>query len=172
MKIKTVGRKINLKQNFIDKVEKRLDKFDRYFEDDAEATVTCSVEKDRHTAEITVRSRGLIFRSERTAPSLEAAFNDAADQIVKQITKNKNKLGAKIKKAVDVDLGAAPEEQSEHELVREKTFAVEPMSVEDAALQMDMLSHSFFIFKNKDTNAINVVYRRHDGNYGLLVPLD
>lgn len=173
MKVSTVGRKINLRQNFIDGVERRMAKFDRYFDDpDATATVTATLEKDRHTAEITLKSKGLIYRAERTANSLEAAFNDAADTLIKQIVKNKDKLGSRIKKGTVELPQPADEPEEKGTIVREKTFAVEPMTPEDAVLQMNMLGHNFFLFKNKSTGAMNVVYRRNDGNYGLLIPLD
>lgn len=176
MNISTIGRKITLRQSFISKVEKRLQKLDRYFEDDAKATVTASHEKDRFTAEITVKNKGILYRAERTAPSLDDAFNAAADQIVNQIVKNKEKLGTRIKRGAQEPDLFIPEtdyevEGGEPEIVREKTFAVESMSPDEAVLQMDMLDHSFFIFKDSLSGNINVVYRRQDGNYGLLKPL-
>ena len=176
MKITTIGRKITLRQSFIEKVEKRIQKLDRYFDEDAAATVTASRGKDCFTAEITVKNKGILYRAERTAQSLDDAFNDAADQIVKKIVKNKEKLGARIKRG-----GAEPDffvPEADYELegdgphiVREKTFAVEPMTADEAALQMEMLDHSFFIFKDIDSGGVSVVYRRADGNYGLLKPL-
>lgn len=172
MKVTTVGRKINLRNNFIEKVEKRMAKFDRYFDDDnATATVTATVEKERHTAEITLKSRGFYYRSECTESSLEAAFNNAADILLKQIVKNKEKLGARVKKGL-LEADAAQLAADTFTVVREKTFVVEAMSAEEAALRMDMLSHNFYMFKNDETGLINVVYRRHDGNYGVLIPLD
>lgn len=173
MNVTTVGRKINLRGNFIEHVEKRLSKFDKYFDDEnATATVTCRVEKERHTVEILMKSRGLLYRAERTAPSLQVAFDTAADQLVKQIVKHKDTLGARIKKGVpELDI-AVEEEIAVSTLVREKRFPVSAMTVDEAVLQMDMLSHNFYMFKNESTGIINVVYRRNDGNYGLLVPLD
>ena len=79
MKVKATGRKVNLKQTFIDMVTKRLQKFDRFFEDEAEATVAVTVEKNRQTVEVTVRSRGFLYRAERTAADMETAFADAVD---------------------------------------------------------------------------------------------
>ncbi|NLC78630.1 MAG: ribosome-associated translation inhibitor RaiA [Ruminococcaceae bacterium] len=176
MKVKTIGRKVNLKQNFIDSVEKRMSKLDRFFDDDAEAKVTVTVEKDWQTAEITVKSKGFLFRAERTAPEMETAFADAADLIVKQIVKNKERLGTHVKRA-EVDIVAAEKlyidtvpSNEQFNIVREKRFLVEPMTVEEAVLQMNMLNHSFFIFKNAESGELNVVYRRHDDDYGLLIP--
>lgn len=176
MKITTLGRKITLRQSFINKVETKLRKLDRYFEDDATATVTASHEKDRFTAEITVKNRGILYRAERTAPSLDEAFGAAADQIVRQIVKNKEKLGTRIKRGAPEPDYFVPKDDYEVEggephIVREKTFALEAMTPDDAALQMEMLDHSFFVFKDLESTSVNVVYRREDGNYGLLKPL-
>lgn len=175
MNVKTAGRKVSLKQNFVTTVEKRLDKFDRYFDKDAEATVTVTVENNRQTVEITVRSRGFIYRAERTAFDMEQAFAEAADVIEKQIVKNKDKLGARIKKqdqsAEMPPLFSADDiVDEEYRIVREKRFTVKPMSVEEAVLQMNMLGHSFFVFLSDESGDVCVVYRRRDDDYGLLIP--
>ncbi|MEA5051159.1 MAG: ribosome-associated translation inhibitor RaiA [Oscillospiraceae bacterium] len=171
MNVKTLGRKVNLKQNFINMVEKRMAKLDRFFEDDAEAKVTVTVEPNRQTAEVTVKSRGFLFRAERSAPDMETAFNDAADLIVKQIVKNKDRLGAHVKRAeVDTLPDAGQEQQTSYDIVRTKRFRVEPMTVEEAILQMEMLGHSFFVFEDSDSEELKVVYKRHDEAYGLLIP--
>ena len=141
MLVKTTGRKVTLKQSFVDMVEKRMKKFDKFFDDDAEAKVTVTVEKDRQTAEVTVKSKGFYFRAERTAPDMETAFSDAADLLVKQIVRNKEKLGARVKHhAIDdyvmSDLPAEEPEEKESpsdtfEIAREKRFNVERMTVDE-----------------------------------------
>ena len=177
MKVKTVGRKVNLKQNFIDKVENRLQKFDRFFNEEPEATVTVTVEKgDRQTVEITVKSRGLLYRTERTSQDMETAFSEAADLMMRQIVKNKEKLGNRVR-AREVELAQeemqiVPEVAGEdYRIVREKRFRVEAMTEEEAILQMELLGHTFFLFLNSATNEFNVVYRRHDDSFGLLIPV-
>ncbi len=173
MKVKTLGRKVNLKDRFISMVEKRLAKFDRFFDDDAECQVTVTVENNRQTAEITVKSKGFIYRAERTASDMETAFNEAADIIGKQIVKNKGKLGARIKRIENNydEFGLSPDTVDDaYNIVREKRFHVKPMSVEEAVLQMNMLSHSFYLFLNADTESVCAVYRRNDDDYGLLIP--
>ena len=179
MKVKATGRKVNLKQTFIDMVTKRLQKFDRFFEDEADATVTVTVEKGRQTVEVTVRSRGFLYRAERTAPDMETAFADAVDLITRQIVKNKEKLGNRVKarevEMVSAELQYEPEEEDDggdYRIVREKRFLVEPMTEQEAILQMELLGHSFFLFKNSETDEMNVVYRRNDGAYGLLIPIE
>ena len=178
MKVKATGRKVNLKQTFIDMVTKRLQKFDRFFEDEAEATVAVTVEKNRQTVEVTVRSRGFLYRAERTAADMETAFADAVDLLTRQIVKNKEKLGNRVKtrevEMVGAEMQYEPdeEESGDYRIEREKRFLVEPMTEQEAILQMELLGHTFFLFKNSETNEINVVYRRNDGAYGLLIPIE
>ena len=162
--------------NFINTVQRRLDKFDRFFADEADAAVTVSREKDRFTVEITVKSRGFFFRTERTGTDLGTTFNEAADLMMRQIVKNKEKLGNRVR-SHEIEVAgeemnyAAPENEGEdYRIVREKTFRIEPMTEQEAVLQMDMLGHTFFVFRNSGTDEINIVYRRHDDSYGLLIP--
>lgn len=179
MKVKTSGHGLNLRQSFIDNANKRLQKFDRFFNDEADAAVNVDLEKDRYTVEITVKSHGFFFRTEKTSTDLETAFREAVDSMTKQIVKNKSKLGNRVKtKEVELageELDLSPEEddeEPEYTIAREKRFVVEPMSEQEAILQMNMLDHTFFMFRNSDTNELNIVYRRHDDTYGLLVPLN
>lgn len=180
MKVKTSGHGLNLRQSFIDKAEKRMQKFDRFFNDEPEGAVNVDLEKDRYTCEVTVKSRGFFYRTERTSTDLDSAFREAVDLMMRQIVKNKKKLGNRVKSnevemASEVlELVSEPEveEENDYVIAREKRFAVEPMSEQEAILQMNMLGHTFFMFLNADTNELNVVYRRHDDTYGLLVPVN
>ena len=172
MKLKMLGRKVNLNQNFIDMAEKRMSKLDKFFSEDAEGQVTVTVEKDWQTAEVTVKSKGFIYRAEKSAPDMETAFADAVDLLTRQIVKNKERLGARVKGAEVDEQAKGYEEMADEEYViaREKRFVVEPMTTDDAILQMNMLGHSFFLFRDIDSGELNVVYRRHDDAYGLLIP--
>ena len=113
MIVKTSGHGLNLRQSFIDMADKRMQKFDRFFHDEPEGTVNVDLEKDRYTVEITVKSRGFFFRTERTSTDLDSAFREAADLMTKQIVKNKSKLGNRVKgKEVDLageELDLTPE---------------------------------------------------------------
>jgi putative sigma-54 modulation protein len=174
MNITTTGRKVTLKNRFLEMVEKRMSKFDKYFDRDAEGHVTVTVEGSRQTVEITVNFRGFIYRAERTAHDMEQAFFEAADIIDRQIVRNKGKLGGRIKRtdnqtATVSDFGSAAEEQ-EFNIAREKRFLVYPMTVDEAILQMNMIGHTFFIFLNVEGEEISVVYKRKDGDYGLITP--
>jgi len=178
MKINIIGRKVSLKDSFKAKVEKKLSKFERFFGDDAEANVTVTLEKNRQTVEITVRSRGYIYRAEQTSGEMEEALDKAVERLSGQIRKYKTRLDKRIKTDAGVAAVFAPLEENEpeiteeheFEIVRSKKFSVKPMDIDEAILQMNMLGHEFFMFRNIDTNEINVVYKRVDGNYGLLEP--
>ncbi len=173
MNVKLLGRKVTLKQNFIDMAEKRMKKLDRFFDDDAEGQVTVTVEKDWQTAEVTVKSRGFYYRAEKSAPDMETAFGDAVDLIVKQIVKNKDKLGGRVKRAaveVEEQTIDAVFAEADYSIARKKRFVVEPLKVDEAVLQMEMLGHSFFVFQDIDSGELQVIYKRRDGQYGLLIP--
>ena len=172
MKVTTIGRKVSLKDNFMARVEDRLGKLDKFFSDNAEATVTVTVEKKWQTVEIAVKDRKMQFRSEKSADSMELALEDAVDNLEAQIIKNKEKIHRKFNGYAYFDDLPAPADQEEddYEVVRKKVFALQPQSVDDAILEMNMLGHTFFMFKDIVTEEINVVYKRKDGNYGLLIP--
>lgn len=177
MKITITGRKVNLRDSFKERIIKKLSKFDKVFGDEAEAIVTVTVEKRSRTVEITVMSKGFIYRAEQRSNDLEEALDLAVAHLSGQIRKNKTKLSKRHKADASV-LAYEPydepddveEAEDEFRIVRSKKFAVKPMTVEEAVLQMNMLGHQFFMFRNDETNVINLVYRRKDGDYGLLEP--
>ena len=176
MKVTTVGRKVVLKALFIEKIEKRMEKLDKFFGEKATAQVTVTLEKDWQTVEITLRDNSFVARAEKKASAMEDAFDAAADVITRQIVKNRKRLETKLHKQgfTDYDIAyesiEAVEEEEQFNIVREKTFFVEPNTVDEAILQMNLIGHSFFLFRNADTDEVNVVYKRKSGNYGLLIP--
>ena len=179
MKYNIVGRKVNLKDNFKDRVYKKLGKFERIYSEDAEATVIVTVEKNRQTVEVTIRDSGLMHRAESTSHEMNDALDDVVDILAGQIRKNKAKLSKRIRsdslEQYFSEYDSGVEEDSEDEtynVVRTKTFSVKPLSVEEAILQMNMIGHEFFMFRNSSTNEINVVYKRKNGDYGILEPAD
>lgn len=173
MNIKIVGRKVNLRENFKELVARKLSKFDRIFDEDAEAVVTATLEKNRQTVEITIRQRGMIYRAEATSNELNEALDLVVSKLANQIRRNKKKLET-AKKVRNFDLTEAyyDEPDEEFNVVRTKKFFVSTMAVDEAILQMNLLEHEFFMFRNEDNGEICVVYRRKDGDYGLLVPSD
>lgn len=171
MKVTCSGRKVNLKDSFEERVEKRLAKLDKFFDDEAEANVTVSVEKHHQKVEITVRDRGFVARAERSAEQMEEAFDSAADVLTKNIVKNRKKLAERLQRSFPADDEFMPEQEEEsYHLIREKHFVVKPSSVDEAILQMNMLGHSFYLFRDADSDEINAVYARNDGSYGVLIP--
>lgn len=170
MKVICTGRRVTLKPSFIEKAEAKLAKLDKFFPGEAEAKVTVNVEKSRQTVEIMVREGGLVLRAEKASERMEDALNDAYDLLVRRVVKYRKRLGDKLTSAA-AELPVAPAEpEEEYEIIREKHFAVKPATVEEAILQMNLLGHSFYVFRSADTGSIQVVYRRTDGGYGLLVP--
>jgi putative sigma-54 modulation protein len=154
--------------------EKKLTKLDTFFEDDAEASVTFSAERGRYVTEVTVLSAGMVFRAENFAADVYASVDIVEDTIERQVRKNKTKLEKRLRSGAferEIPATVQHEEESEeiYELVRVKRFAIKPMDVEEAILQMNMLDHEFYAFKNSgDDNRFCVVYKRHDGGYGLI----
>ena len=173
MKLNIMAKKIQIGPSFSEYAEKKLNqKLDKFFEDEAEAKITLAEQKGQIVSELTVRAGSMIYRAEQSAVDKNDALDAAIDKIIRKIRKNKTKLGKRIKEsALSPDAFTdTVEEQTEYNVIRTKSFQLRPMSVEEAILQMNMLGHSFFLFLNGENGAINVVYRREDGNYAVLEP--
>lgn len=173
MKVTMTGRRVALKPSFEERVTKRLAKLDRYFDEEAQAQVTVTVEKDRHTVEVTVQDAGVRVRAEKSAAQMESAFEEAADLVTRRLLKNRSRLQTRLQRPAFE--AAVPEEEGEAEeaafhVVREKRVAVKPESVEEAILEMNLLGHDFYVFQNADTHQVEVVYRRKGDTYGVLIP--
>ena len=172
MKFQFTEKKVSLPESVHAYAEKKVMKLERFFRDDAEALVTFSVEKDRNKAEITVHAAGTYFRASEATSDMYASIDAAVATIERQIRKNKTRLAKNLR--AEAVLPELPEEFEAHEegtfdIVRTKRFTVKPMSVEEAILQMNLLGHSFFVFRNTDFgDAICVVYRRNNGGYGII----
>ncbi len=179
MKYNIIGRKVNLKDNFKERVYKKLGKFEKIYSESAEATVTVTLEKNRQTVEVTIRDDGMTYRAESTALEMNDALDAVVDILGGQIRKNKTKLSKKMKsESFNQYFSEESEEDDEalfdedYAVVRTKSFSVKPLSVEEAILQMNLIGHEFFMFRNSTTNEINVVYKRKGNTYGLLEPKD
>ena len=173
MKVTCTGRKVGLKDSFVQRVEKKLAKLDKFFSDDAEANVTVTVEKDWQTVEITVKDKGFTCRAEKSADRMEDAFEAAQDLLTRRIVKNRKKLENRVyQPAVEEFAVEVHEEDAEEEynIIREKHFSCKPSTVEEAILEMNMLGHTFFLFRDADTDEVHAVYRRKYGCYGVLIP--
>lgn len=170
MNITIVGRKCNPREDFRMRAEKRLGKVEKLFGEEASAKVTATVEKTCHIVEVTVTKSGMIFRAEERAENMEDALDACVDSLIRQIRKNKTRLDKKLHSAVLDDFIDTVEEETEFDIIREKTVALKPQSVEEAILQMNLLGHQFYMFLNADTDEINVVYKRNATGYGLIAP--
>ena len=172
MNITIVGRKCTPREDFRNRAEKRLSKVEKLFGEDAAAKVTATVEKKSKEVEVTVTKSGMIFRAEERAEDMNDALDKCVDSLIRQIRKNKTRLEKRIKSGV-LDDFIAPEpviEETEFDVVREKTVAVKPQSLDEAILQMNMLGHRFYMFLNAETGKVNVVYKRNEEGYGVLIP--
>lgn len=172
MNITIIGRKCNPREEFRTRAEKRLKKVEKLFGEDASAKVTATVEKNSQSVEVTVTKSGLIFRAEERAVNMNDALDACVDSLIRQIRKNKTRLEKKLRSGSIDDFipGEDFAEEKEFELVREKTVALKPQTLDEAILQMNMLGHQFYMFLNAQTGAINVVYKRMEEGYGVLIP--
>ena len=146
---------------------------DRYFRQEVDATVRLTQEKNlRYIAEITITVGGIMLRAEETSDDIIKSADRAVDKIERQIRRHRTKLEKRLHEEVVIQAEETENsvEEESQELVRVKRFEMKPMTVEDAILQMDMLGHSFFLFQNSETGITSVVYRRNDGNIGMLEP--
>ena len=179
MKFVFTDKKVNLPDAVHKDAEKKVGKLDRFFKEDATAAITFSVEKERNNkVEITIRSSGTIFRVSESTSDMHASIDAAVTTLERQIRKNKTRLEKRLRQGAferAVDAGEvstfAPEEpeEGEYRIVRSKTFPIKPMTRDEAILQMNLLEHNFFAFRNEEAGgAFAVVYRRNDGDYGII----
>jgi len=175
MRIILSGKNMEITDSLRDQVNKKVKKLERYFGPEIEAQVTLSVERSRHMVEVTIPFDGVILRAEEVTDDMYASIDMVLDKLEKQIHKHRTKLERKIRQGAfkfDKPLFSDEFAESEKEpkVVRTKRFAIKPMAVEEALMQMDLVGHSFYVFTNAETDEVNVVYKRKDGNYGLIEP--
>ena len=175
MKFQYSEKKVKLPKNVAAYAEKKVMKLARYFEEDAEALVVFSVEKNRNNVELTVHGAGTWFRARESTSDMFASIDAAVGTIEGQIRKNKTRLARRLRKdafvrAVDAEETSFTEAtEDELDIVRVKSFYFKPMTREEALLQMNLLEHNFFAFRDEDNGgSFAVVYRRNDGGYGVI----
>ena len=174
MKFQYSEKKVKLPQNVHAYAEKKVMKLARYFEEDAEALVVFSVEKNRNNVELTVRGAGTWFRAHESTSDMFASIDAAIGTIERQIRKNKTRLAKRLRqdafvRTADETSFVTEEPEDDLKIVRIKKFRMEPMTREEAILQMNLLEHNFFAFRDEDNDgSFAVVYRRNDGGYGLI----
>ena len=173
MKFIIVGRNIEVTPGLRAAVEEKIGKLDKYFNPDTEVHVTLSVEKERQKIEVTIPVKGSIIRSEQVSNDMYVSIDLVEEVIERQLRKYKNKIADKQQEA-----GNFQKEYLEHDyledediqIIRTKKFGMKPMYPEDACVQMELLGHTFFVFRNAETDEVNVVYKRKNNTYGLIEP--
>lgn len=173
MKITVNGKNIEVTAALRSTVEKKIIKLEKYFNPEITAHVTLSVQKNRQIVEVTIPFNGVILRGEEVNDDMYASIDLVVDKIERQIRKQKTKLqkrnyGNSLRYQEIPDVKS--EEANESKIVKTKKFAIKPMSAEEAVLQMELLGHNFFVYESADSGEVNVVYKRKDGNFGLIEP--
>ncbi|MGC9318214.1 MAG: ribosome hibernation-promoting factor, HPF/YfiA family [Armatimonadota bacterium] len=178
MRIDVRSKNGSVPQYFLDHAEPRLEGLTQYLDKLQEIRVAVSEKRGRHTVEITAEEPRNVFRAEKSGGDMLAAFDEAYHALEKQARRHKRRMRDRTKQSVrelepDVEPLVEQQEESgsdEPEIVRVKSHAVKPMTPEEAALQMEMVGHDFFVFTDAETDNVAVVYRRKSGGYGLIEP--
>ena len=171
MEIKYVAKNYKISDKFKDIIEKKLSKIERYFEDDVDVKVSCTEQNDRCKLELTINSRGLYLRSEVESDNMYNNIDTALPKLEKQIVKSTKKYKHKFAEKASFDSFEFLDEEPKIEtlkVVKTKTFELDPISVEDAEAYMEAVGHNFYVFLNGETGEINIIYKRNDGNLGLI----
>jgi putative sigma-54 modulation protein len=178
MVIKVHGKGMKIGSSLQEKVEKKLAKFHRFFDDDTTAQVKMQPEKNDLRVEVTINVRGQYYRAEAIAQDAIIALEHAIDNMERQIRRHKTKIKKQTRSAPmhaylqelpPLEESLAPD-ASEPQIIRRKSFTISPMNPEEAVLQMELLGHSFLLYIDDETEKVCLVYKRHDGNYGLIEP--
>ena len=177
MKFNFTDKKVQVTEELREYAEKKIGKLDRFFKSESEAFVTFATERGRFIAEVTIKNNGMFYRVADTTNDMFASVDSAVAAIERQIRKNKTRLEKRLRAgSLDKDRSSAivhdigdEEEQQEFKIVRTKMFPVKPMTPEEAVLQMNLLEHEFFVFKNQNREDVfSIVYKRKQGDYGLI----
>lgn len=173
MKFIIIGRNIDITEGLKSAVQEKLGKLERYFTPETEIHVTLSVEKDRQKIEVTIPVKGNIIRSEQVSSDMYVSIDLVEEVIERQLRKYKTKIvnqqqaGGNFQKEFVEDEFLEDEEVN---IIRTKKFGIKPMYPEDACVQMELLGHNFYVFRNAETDEANVVYKRKGNTYGLIEP--
>jgi putative sigma-54 modulation protein len=183
MKFTIRGQNLQVTDALKEYVMKKIGRLEKYFEfpESSEVTVTLSVTKNIHAVEVTIPLPGVLLRAEEKGEDMYASIDLVTEKLERQIRKHKTKVNRKLRRDGTRTLfkdsyeGSAVrvlDEEEVYQLVRTKRFQLKPMDVDEAILQMNLVGHNFFVFANADSQQVNVVYRRNDGTYGLIEPIN
>ena len=166
------GDKLKITDAMNDYIEEKLGKLEKYLKnsDDVRVNVIVKVKNHEQRVEITIPLKTYILRSEETKDDFYAAVDKAVDKLERQIRKNKTRMMSKqVKTNIDFDMSIIePEKEEDNKIMKRKVVDVKPMNEEEAILQMELLGHQFYMYKDSESEKISVVYKRTDGNYGIL----
>ena len=172
MKFNIHGKKLDVTESIKSYIEDKIGRLDKYFEnpDDITATVLIKLRGNDQVVEATINANKFILRGEESHKDLYASIDKVSDKIERQIRKNKTRMNKRVSKDLTMDFVLDFEEQEENDnvIVKRKVIEDKPMSEEEAILQMELLGHEFFAFRNMETQDINILYKRKDGDYGIL----
>jgi putative sigma-54 modulation protein len=176
MKFTFTEKRVEIQDELREYAEKKISKLDRFFKNESEAYVTFATERGRYIAEVTIKNNGMFHRVSETTSDMQASIDSAVAAIERQIRKHKTRLEKRLRDgALDREYTTTvrhephEEEEKEFKIVRSKELPLKPMTPEEAVLQMNLINHEFFVFKNQNKDdAFSVVYKRKKGNYGII----
>ena len=173
MKFNIHGKKMEVTDSIKKYIESKIGKLDKYFEnpDNITATVATKLVGKKQVVEVTINTHSFVIRGEEANDDLYASIDLVSDKIERQIRKNKTRMHKKINREKIKDFILNEDIESEEKtdiIVKRKTIETKPMDEEEAILQMELIGHDFFVFKNANTDEFNILYRRKDGNYGII----
>ncbi len=167
------GKNVQVTEAMKELTEKKFSKLDKYFKDDITGRVTFSTQRNLQKVEVTIDLPGTVLRAEEATNDMYQSIDKAVDVLARQIRKHKTKLQQKLQGQETIRFENVPvfeEADSAPKIVKTKNFALSPMTEEEALLQIELLGHDFFVFYDDETEIVKILYKRKDGNYGLLVP--
>ena len=167
------GKNLDITEGLRSAIEEKIGKLERYFTDTTEVHVTLSTEKNRQKIEITIPMKGSIIRAEEVSSDMYVSIDLVEEVIERQLRKYKNKLIDKEQNAAHLSqsfIEADDFEDEDIQIIRSKKFEMKPMDQEEACFQMELIGHNFFVFRNSETDEVNVVYKRKGNTYGLIEP--
>ncbi len=171
MRVTISGKGMEVSDYLKDLATKKVSKLRRYFDENTEAQITMSIQKSRHIVEVTIPFDGVVLRGEESSGDMYASVDGVVKKLEKQIHKHRTALKKRLRDdAFSKEYDTFEIDEKSPAIVRTKRFVVKPMDIEEAKMQMELLGHQFFVFRNAKTNEINVLYQRHDGDLGLIEP--
>ena len=173
MKFNIHGKKLEVTESIKEYIENKIGRLDKYFDnpDNITATVSIKLSGKKQVVEVTINTHSFVIRGEESNNDLYASIDLVSDKIERQIRKNKTRMHKKINKDKIKDFNLAYESEPEEKndiIVKRKIIETKPMDEEEAILQMELLGHDFFVFKNANTDEFNIIYKRKEGNYGII----